>query len=544
MKIQVSEIYWWKWLFLSLVLGYYLYYAPFGINETDGGFITGLAWQVLSGKTLYSEIVYVRPPLPVWLRAAELQVLPENMAILAERWIFYGKVALYSLFAAFILFKGLNRWILAVFGFVLSAHCYPAMAWHTVDGILLAVSSCFIYWKAIGNRFGSILSALAGILLFGALLCKQSFYPLALVFGALTLTYSVRHGLFFVLGIILSSVVFGYYLETHGIFDSFIAMTSGAANSKQALQHGLLDYFDINLALLVPSLVILLTIYWTNREFKGKSWTGLLWLGWLFALMISYIAVTLLRKEHTVPFAQTRALFWLCTLVLGFWVFRLQRFSTLIKEADFIKALMLLSVTWTAAISWGYALPILFSSPLVWGIMIVSESLKQPKETQAQLARLLLLIALLITFRVAFEFVYRDETRDQLQVSMGDVYPKLSGIYSSKQTADQYLDLKKLTAKYGKNFTVLPAFPLANYLENSNPPLPLDWVVNRETNGNNELVLDALNSKRPMVFIEKNYLEKLSEDTQLIVTQKVASQCKPIEETPYFTVFQIEQEIR
>ncbi len=44
-------------LFFAIVLVYCLLYAPYGINETDGGFLSGLGWQVLSGKTIYQDIV-------------------------------------------------------------------------------------------------------------------------------------------------------------------------------------------------------------------------------------------------------------------------------------------------------------------------------------------------------------------------------------------------------------------------------------------------------------------------------------------------------
>ncbi|MBC7777904.1 MAG: hypothetical protein H7246_20895, partial [Phycisphaerae bacterium] len=200
----------WKLLFFSIVAGYCLYYAPFGVNETDGGFLTGLGWQVLNGKVLYLDIIYVRPPLPVWLRALELQILPEHFAVLGERWVFYGKVALYSwLGAAVAVGSSSRQWQLAVLGFVVSAHCYPPMAWHTVDGILFAVLAAFFVssgsmvfmppgnapftaqhdavggvnapdldgLKAIpplASRLRFLAFGLAGICLFWGLLCMQS----------------------------------------------------------------------------------------------------------------------------------------------------------------------------------------------------------------------------------------------------------------------------------------------------------------------------------------------------------------------------------
>ncbi|MBK8426456.1 MAG: hypothetical protein IPL27_11035 [Lewinellaceae bacterium] len=164
-------------LFFAIVLAYCLLYAPYGINETDGGFLSGLGWQALSGKTIYQDIVYVRPPLPVWLRALEIQLLPEAWSVLGERYIFYFKVALYTCLASDLLAKGSFRWVLAMFGFVVSVHTYPACAWHTIDGILFSVLALWLYAK--GSRTGSVL---AGIALGAALLCKQSFFPLLVAF--------------------------------------------------------------------------------------------------------------------------------------------------------------------------------------------------------------------------------------------------------------------------------------------------------------------------------------------------------------------------
>jgi hypothetical protein len=166
-------------LFLATFIFYLFMYAPWGINESDGGFLTGLAWQILSGKTLYQDIIYVRPPLPVWLRALEIQLLPDHFAVLGERWIFYLKVAIYSWLGAAILAEGRKRWWLACFGFVLSVHCYPAAAWHTVDGILFAVFSA---WCLMANKTKAS-SFFSGMALCLSLLCKQSFYPLLLVWA-------------------------------------------------------------------------------------------------------------------------------------------------------------------------------------------------------------------------------------------------------------------------------------------------------------------------------------------------------------------------
>lgn len=521
----------WKLLFFALVAGYCLFYAPFGVNETDGGFLTGLGWQVLSGKGLYQDIVYVRPPMPVWLRALELQLLPEQLAILGERWIFYIKIGLYSWLGAAVLTKGENRWLLAVFGFVVSAHCYPPMAWHTVDGILFGVLAAFF-----ANRGTKLGWGLAGIGLCCALLCKQSFYPLLPMFGLyLWLEKENRLGktIWFLGTISLCAGLFVNYLHQNNIFEAYLKMTAGAASGGQAIQHGLLDYFRITPELALPSILLLAPVVWCFWKAKNPRLAFGAWSLWLFALIASYAAITWLRQDHTVPFAQSRALFWVALLVFGT-SFIVHRSSLKVHRSS----LLLLGISWCSSVSWGYNLPILFAVPLVWAAMELTRNLAEAAQAvrYLKLYHFGVLIALLLAFRVGYEFVYRDGRRSEMLEPMGAIFPPLSGIYSDRETAELYRDLKALTKRYGPNFKTLPAFPQANFLTHSPPPLPLDWVVNRETNGDNSLVIKNLREIHPILFIQKSFREKIDSDPEMEITQMLLKSGTILEETPHFWV--------
>lgn len=534
----------WALLYAGIVLGYCLYYAPYGINETDGGFITGLAWQLLNGKALYLDILYVRPPMSVWFRALELQVLPDTLAILGERWIFYGKLALYSWLGAAILFQGERRWILALFGFVVSAHCYPAVAWHTVDGILFGVLAVYLWWK------GSAISLfLAGISLVCALLCKQSFYPLLLGF-MLVLWFDPKRkwqkaGRFFG-GVFAAMVLFFSYLGASDSLSGFFQMTSGSASGGQALQHGLLDYFLITPELALPSMLLLSPVVWWFWKGRGRGLACLAWLGWLLALPLSYAAITWLRQAHTVPFAQARALFWVASgyMLYTFYTLKKQALpataGTLIQDRRLQAAFLLMSISWCASVSWGYNLPILFATPMVWAAMEISQTLalNLPTEKYRMAYGAILLLCLLFAFRTGYEFVYRDGQRSAMQVPMGSIFPQLSGIFSDSETADLYRDLKQLSQRYGPGIKTLPAFSQASFLTQTYPPLPLDWVVNRETNSNNSLIFKCLEEKKPILLIQKAFLEKIKTDPELALTNQVLLQGELLEETPNFLVIQ------
>ncbi len=277
----------WQFLFFLLVAGYCLYYAPYGINETDGGFLTGLAWQIVNGKVLYADVVYVRPPLPIWLRALELKLLPESGAILAERWIFYFKVALYSWLGVQVLAKGKDRWMLAVFGFILSAHCYPAAAWHTVDGILFGALSVW-FWTQQENKIGAILS---GVFLMCCVLCKQSFYPMVAVWTILlAVSFSNRNQAagrvkYAVSAFLMSAALFCIYLYANGLWNSYLSMTGSSASGGQAFQHGILDYLRINPWVAAISAIFLTPLAWWALRQRGAQTAFFGWILFLFFLL-------------------------------------------------------------------------------------------------------------------------------------------------------------------------------------------------------------------------------------------------------------------
>ncbi len=526
----------WPFLFFLIVGMYGLAYAPYGINETDGGFLTGLAWQVLQGKVLYQDLVYVRPPLPVWLRALELQLLPAHWAILGERWIFYGKLALYSWLAAAVLTTGTWRWQLATLGFIVSAHCYPAAAWHTVDGILFAVLAAWCLFKGPGI-WGA---ALGGLALLAALLCKQSFYPLAL--AGLAAAYFSPRGLRAVaalmLGMLAGSALFFNYLYQHQLLTGFLRLTGGAASGGQAWQHGVVDYFHIQPVLALVSVLLLALTGWCWLA-KNYRWAYGFWAVWLAALMASYAVAIWRNQDFTPPFAQARLLLWVAG---AWWFYQLYQQRKGAAPATFSLPAFgfMLAIAWCSAISWGYNLPILFAVPGVWALLEIGRVLQRQVTGQiALVAGFLVLPALLGVNRYGYEFVYRDGQRSNMTEDLGQIFPALGGIYSTPETRMLYRELQALAAKYGPNFKTLPSFPQANFLTHTAPPLPLDWVVAREMNADSSLVMSTLINNRPVLFLEKKYLNALETDPELMLLRPLLQSAERVEETQYFLVLRL-----
>ena len=542
----------WKLLFFSVFAGYGLYYAPCGINETDGGFLTGLAWQVISGKALYSEVIYVRPPLPVWLRALEMQLLPGTWAILGERWIFYLKIALYSWLTASLLSTGARRWMLAVLGFVVSVHCYPPMAWHTVDGILFSVLGIWCFYKIPGGRG----AALAGVAIVAALLCKQSFYPMAAVFAACLLApdfprlgplrnvWATGRPGWGMGALLFCLALFGIYLYTHGLLSNFVRMTGSPASGGQAVQHGLLDYFRIKPALAAATALLLAPCAWLYWKKQRPGPALVLWLSWLLVLAGSYAFEIQDNQAFTAPFAQSRLLFWAaCLYALPGIVSPIRNPQSPIRNPQSAipnphpAFFPLLTISWCASVSWGYNLPVLFAAPWVFAALEISGRLWQRARPGLRLypLNIAVLVLLLLVFRLGYEYVYRDGPRSAMQAPLGPIFPALQGIYTSTEKADLYLDLKSLAARY-PNFKTLPTLTQASFLTGTHPPLPLDWVVNRETNGDNGRIIRALEQNRPFLFIEKSWLERIPGDPELSFTRELMQQATILDESAHFLV--------
>lgn len=533
-KPPTTKIFW-QSAFFSLLVFYCFFYAPFGINETDGGFLTGLAWQLFNGKTLYADVVYVRPPISVWLRALEIAVLPENWSVLGERWIFYAKVAGYSWLAAAVLVREntANRWMLVTLGFVVSAHCYPASAWHTVDGILFGMLSIW-FWSNFSSRRAAVAS---GVLIIAAMLCKQSFYPMLAVWTVLTGADWHARKMRVLLGAfaaIIAALSFLLYLNANNLLHAYWELTSGATSGNTAIEYGITGYFKIKPALLLASTAMLFFAAGSirlKRSFKTAFWT---WVAWLLLLCGTYAWTIWQRQDFTLPFAQTRLLFF---VAVGFGAYKFWKKQW--QAGQCLRYFAVLALTWSAAISWGYNLPILLAAPLVFAVMEISAAMFRagyPGRPASSWLSVFTLLALLLVFRLGYAFIYRDGPRSAMTQHLGDVFPRLTGIYSRPETLARYQDLHMLARRYGPVFKTLPTIPLANYLTATEPFLPLDWVVEREMGAGKKLMQSVVQSEAHIYFVENDQLHRIGQESEYQLSKTILRNGRVLEKTKWFWV--------
>ncbi len=464
--------------FLIPVL-YFFLYAPFGLNDTDDGVVLGLAWRVFNGDIPYRDFVWVRPPLTPMLHAVTLLLIPENFQYIFERFLFYTFIASYSLFGVLILDQFFelgkriaNVYLLASISFVVSAHNFPPMPWYTTDGLFFSTLGFFLI-----SRKKIFLGSLACFL---GTMAKQSFYPVLLL--ALIFVFFLFGKRFLVRSISYFIIFYGcffMFLFQQEILDRFLSTTTGVTSLQDLLMVGFWRYFwfdPITLTFFVTlALIGLLLIFWEHGKAVRKK---LLVVGYLFSgvVLISNIYFALKHESFLYPFTSMNYLQILSLLSIFFIFYLFYR-----KESAALSLLVMFSLSWCTSISWGYQTPALFSTPLVVGALIMLQRFSGAARRSLTRLSIFILVSFFAMFLVLQQFPYRESPRRDLDFHAGDVFPKLSFIWTDRATYDQLLEFKGLVEKYPSRFHVLPALPAAAFLTGTRSPVPAaDWTSDLE----------------------------------------------------------------
>lgn len=217
--------------------------------------------------------------------------------------------------------------------------------------------------------------------------------------------------------------------------------------------------------------------------------------------------------------------------------------ANLSQDKKSITLWFLILVSWTAGISWGYQTPVLFSTPLIFGFLLASYQYFEVKKI-TNLALYTLLLGTIIYF-VAYQKPYGNPMRHSLTYEVADLFPKLKFIKVGKDTHDKYTEFASLVSKYGSNFKTLPGMPLSNYLTNTISPIKIDWVINAETNNENNLIIKDLGFKKTIIFMEKNSLfidvSNSKEKFNSSVAYFIKTNWQKVDSTNYFEIYKIKE---
>jgi hypothetical protein len=499
------------------------FFAAFGFHSyhpTDQGFILGLGWRIQGGQVPYRDFLSLRPPLTPYLHSLWF-LLPEGWTFPGARLGYYLQMTLSAVLPGLAAHRaGLVRSPATVgalsAGFLAVAlHNFPAMPWHTVDGVFfssLALSAWLVSLAEADARRSLRWRAAASVGFALAMLCKQNFVFPALLFG---LCCSVewlrsskqrspaRHILLLAsalpalsLGAILLAALAGAGLL--GTFFDQITTTRGLSEAAYEYYVEGWCWLAILPGLAWPWLCARLDLR-PNPGALGTALSALSLLG-----LAAFVA--LVQENEQVG----RTLLW---LLLGS---LLTRATLLLRERDDgarakARLRLLLSggvfvIGWTASLSWGYPMP-----NLGLGAMAVAIVDLLPRAGRRWLTPLLavLFAAILIgqSVRLNLHRPYFEVPRSRQVAALHEIFPRFGRLWSGEDLADQLRELRTLVQRHaldpGRDFTVLPSFPLIHHLVDRQSPALLDWYYPRETRGRRAEVLNQLLGLHAVLLLHK-----------------------------------------
>lgn len=513
-RLTRSKAYWemlgatrsWKELIPTLLaVLYFIVYGRYGFSDTDDGFMTGIAWRVSKGETIYKDFIHVRTPLSPSIHAAVMHLVPINYYIITERALFYIIILSYSYLATVVLRKVFQSdnsllehgWIYTSAFFVFSVHNFPPLAWYTIDGVFFSVVGT--YFLFVIRKISWATSIIAATLLIASALTKQSFYLMPLV-GCAYLCVVRRKmrdvGAYMATCAVLL-FVFVLELKHIGILTSFLNQTRDQTHIKDAIHSSVIVYtseggkylgycllFWFCARVVVPMLPARL------RFMSVLEKRLIVFLGIFFSLNMLYVARNVFHSEVAwVPqmdIGYSQAMF----LIAAYFTVEEIR-QNLYRGASFF---VLMMIAWSASISWGYQTPLLFSAPLVFGVVRMARRYGDLNVPSSKVALLVLSFGIVV-FAACNLYPYRDlDGRLHDHRDLGKLTPRLSGIIAGDKSCAKLTEFLNLQRKYGDRFITLPSFTTSHFITGTINPAPADWLLNADVASKSNEIFSHLNS--------------------------------------------------
>lgn len=514
-----------KYIFFLVLIFYLICYGPYGIEEGDMGSIFGISWSMYNGYFPHRDFAYIKPAFSPFFHSLPLYIT-EDYAYLINRYLYFIQVFVYSYLATFISFYYLklpkkHLFFIATIAAIVSVHNYAPMPWNTVDGIFFSIIGLYFVIK---NKQKWWLIALGALFLFLGALCKQSFYFFPIIV-ALFLLFQKENKAFTILSIsgVLFTAMYLFVFWWNDALEPFINQMFSFTTGSSLINTGVKSYY-LAVKFHLLQIVIVSVALWLAKKYLNGS--------------VSYtIANAIIVLVFLWLYYNNQSLYYSAKygIVHLLWLFGLiYALYRCLNNSKNIILLVLFALAWCASISNGYNTPIDFSLPMVMtlALFFTSDTLNIKTWNTAVIT-----ILYLGTFFYGYQYPYRESQRSELNYNLGEVFPRLKGIYTNKDRYEKFNELNDLSIDYD-NFTILPSMTLGHYITNTINPIGVDWVFNHHLADQLEDYKQMLSDKNLTVFIEnfENHQDNYEESS--ILTVYVVNNWKLIEKRNHFRVYQ------
>lgn len=506
----------------GICLLYIIVFAPFGLEDTDTGYIFGSSWDIYNGILPHRDFIYTRPAVPAFFHTLFIYI-SETYGYLLHRAFFYVQLFGYSFLALQLIQKKIylgtpgTLYFLALLGAIFSIHNYPPMGWNTTDGVFFWIMGLYL----LLNKEQKWIWVFATLFLCLGTLTKQSFFfmPLFLVAYLFFSKDWKRLKWVVIYGLLWATIYLALKYFTGSLvpmWEQIFHRTSGG----DLVDAGIKPYYLAIKSNLLVVLVLALLLF-ISKKILPNGIVFLLFIGLLVAYFLKYFI-----NHHTfdaVPY-----------VMQGFLLFAGAFFIINLKvNKNYALPFLLVLLSWSVSISNGYRTPILFATPMLIALFLFAY--KEGYEFKKYSVPIISIAVCFIVFSYGYQTPYRDSNRRLLNEDMGAVFPQLSQIKSDKETFDKYTELKVQSTKY-PNFTVIPSMTLAHYLTKSINPIGTDWVLDVEINNKSEVLLKQLYDKNVTVFLEKEVTQEYMQENYKLMTQ-IQQNWRLVDENTYFAIY-------
>ena len=509
-------------VFLVVVpLACHLLFSWMGFSPTDDGFTLAYSRRIIDGQIPHRDFITIRPFLSPLMHV--LFVLFGGAYTLWWSrlfvWIELASIAwLWSAILQRALVKRLKpgeQACAALITFMLCAHEYPIMAWHTVDGLLLASLGL-----AFCARPGTRLRIPGYVLLGMSYLCKQSFLFLAP--AVLLILNDWRQVKYWAAALVPALVYMAFLLAAGAFQDGLLQLTA---------QHDLwpvgivsfLTGWTLPGLLLGGSYALLSSPQWAPRFLRdSRAQAG------LHALFFtSIVLLASLSLAAGMWMQLSFGAFGMAAAVVLPW-FTPTRLTPIARIW-----LLALVFAWSVSLSIGYNTPVLAS-----GVLFILLALHAAGYFHGGAVQPLHFALGIATIALALAFVFNRETHifeEQpafaLTHDLGTVLRGGSGIRTNANTYAMLGDLRNAmdeVQRSGKRIVVLPG-PAAYWItaEQANP-LPIDWA-------------QGIELSQPALMSRVTDSLRLHADQQVVILEKfdpawLAYERVPIEDPGFYGI--------
>lgn len=438
----------------------HLWLSRAGYSPTDDGLILALARRLVSGEVPHRDFISVRPVGSGLVHAPFL--LAGDLGYWTSRWFVWIQLGAIAWACVRILESytqplGGRRFALAVLVFIATAHSFPVMAWHTVDGVCATcLGIALVRTRTGGPR--TLGFALIGF----SCICKQSFVlSAAVTFLALGGLRAWRP----IVAVLAPGTIYLAVLALAGGLPDAVQQLTMTGGQLLSAEYDM--YTGVN-AVIGLGLGIAVLVLDRRAGPRTARWARALVLAPLFFGLF----IRILQGPR--PLALAMYSFSLVTYLV----------ITLIGQRGEPRRLVgiALSLGVAASLSHGYLTPALAS-----GLIVIAVILPRPDRAAEPLIPAPALVGITALALAGFltvrsTYVYQDDTHD-LTHDLGDTMPGGALIRTNERTQAFLADLRHtsdaVTAR-GRRYAVVPDAAGWWAFAAQRNPLDVDWWIDVE----------------------------------------------------------------